>query len=81
MEAKRRWRDGPRWPWLCRIIGHQKKWYHWYAGASDELISGIFGIPVRASWHYGAIYSTKGQMCGRCQGTIIEIEGLDDYQE
>jgi hypothetical protein len=58
---RRRWIDGPRWHWLCRLVGHQKRAWAWYSycGLGD-------------AWHRHALYlmSGGGQICLRC-GSVI----------
>jgi hypothetical protein len=69
---KRRWRDGPTWDWLCRVFGHQKEWYHWYASAGDQLgteIARALGWGsgrIKPHWHRHGTDSANGFICGRC---------------
>lgn len=73
----RHWLDGPRWPWLCRIFGHQMEWRHWYISSGDIMGAAILGClgwgsnTPRASWHYGGTDSTEGPLCGRC-GKVVK---------
>ena len=74
--GRRRWRDGPRWPWLCKYLGHQKKWWHYYIGAGDILGAEILHYMLLGSgkaypsWHYNSTFCSGGQVCGRC-GLVI----------
>lgn len=71
MKERRRWRDGPRWPWLCRVLGHQMEWSQWYIGAGDELGAAVArwlggSSEVKPSWHRGGMHCMQGRLCGRC---------------
>ena len=57
MRSKRRWRDGPRWSWLCYVLGHQHESWKWYSWCG-----------LSPSWHYhGTTTYGVDSICERCR--------------
>ena len=61
--APRRFLDGPRWLWLCKYIGHQKRWWHFYIGEDGYLMGTSKALPT---WKDRYTFLSGGQVCGRC---------------
>ena len=81
LAVKRHWLDGPRWSWLCRVVGHQLNWRHRYVGAGDivgSIMAKALGLSVSGptpSWHYHGAHSMAGRICGRC-GKTLNVAGV-----
>ncbi len=69
---RRRWIDGPRWKWLCRVLGHQGKAYYWLKFPS------IFGGHVYA-WDRLGSCDANGDRCCRC-GVNIPDKAMEQAE-
>lgn len=84
-EERRRWLDGPRWPWLCKIVGHQRRAWFWYSycGMTPDFYLPSVRMWAEVKGAYFGLDEEKRceQVCRGTRRNFLYLDGSPNFRQ